>query len=302
MKTYNARKFGHLFNPINYKSEFSENIFEHIIQTIKNTEIKKEKFKYLFIKNFFPENDYLILLNFLKKIKVFSLKYAELLHDDGTNTYNISNSYLLKFKDDFNDEEKKLSIIDEFNECFSDFMINISSILHFTQNILLNIFFDEIKERDSYLLKYGFLNKKYLKYQTDLFFNIFERRRTDFFISPHLHTATELVDCLFYTPEDETNSFNGTSLYRPNTKVKLHASGFSKYQDLETDDFENYYSFKYIPNSVVCWPNVPYSIHGSEYSNSVNNSVEKSYIFFGSKRVFPDQKNSYIFQDNNIFL
>ena len=261
------------YKTISFKNElqlFDSLIFQYIEKNIKNTSIKTKKFKYIFIKNFFPVKDYLVLLKYLKKIKYFSLKYKDALYDDGTNNYNISNVFLLRFKDNTINEEKRLTIIDEFNETFSKFIVDIYLILDFTQKLLLNLFYEEIKFRDSMILKHGFLNKKYLKYQTSLFFNLFERKRTDFFILPHLHNAYELIDCLFYTPEDDSNSFNGTSLYSPRKIIKIPAISFDRYIDLQIDDYDNYYTFKYIPNSVVAWPNMPHSIHGSEYENSKN--------------------------------
>lgn len=301
MKSYTKSRFDLFFTENNFRSGFSNNILEYVKNNIEKTEIKKEKFRYMNIKNFLPEKDYLVLLEFLKKIKKFSTKYIDELHDDGTNNYNISDVFLLKFKENLN-EEKKLAIIDEFNEEFSLFITDICYILQFSQRILINIFYDEIMERDKSILQYGFINKKYLKYQTELFFMILERRRSDFFISPHLHTAYELIDCLFYTPESDFNSFNGTSLYSPNREVDIKADKFSSYFNLESDDFDNYHTFKYTPNSMICWPNVPYSIHGSEYENSVKNTIHKSYIFFGTKRVFPNYDNGYIFKDKLVTI
>ena len=301
MKSYTPYRYDLFFTENNFRSGFSQNILEYIKNNIQKTDIKKEKFKYMYIKNFFPEKDYLVLLDFLKKIKNFSNKYSDKLYDDGTNNYNISDAFLLKFKENLN-EEKKLEIIDEFNDVFSLFITDICYILQYSQRILINIFYDEIIERDKSILDYGYINRKYLKYQTELFFNILERRRPDFFITPHLHTAYELIDCLFYTPENDLNSFNGTSLYSPNREVDIKADKFSGYFNLDSDDFDNYYTFKYTPNSVICWPNVPYSIHGSEYENSVKNTIEKSYIFFGTKRVFPNYDKGYIFKDDLITI
>ena len=88
-----------------------------------------------------------------------------------------------------------------------------------------------------------------------------------------------MIDCLFYTPENDLNSFNGTSFYSSNREIDVEADKFQKYFNLEIEDFDNYHTFKYVTNSVVCWPNVPYSIHRSEYENSVKNTKEKIISF-----------------------
>jgi hypothetical protein len=253
----------------------SKNYKNHIETVFNQAIVEKKYFKYIFVKNVLPESDYLKLTNNLKLIENFFFENKHLYRDDGTNdvVLDIINNiadYNSVFQPTFGEQLYKK---------YSSFIFQLRDLLTEITKHLVRIFKNEIVERDKILFsKRSIINFNEL----EVFGQYLKRKRTDFFINPHLHLASEIVDVLYYTPNDNCSKFNGTSLYYPRFKYEISPEVLKSYHNIDSKDFDCYHTFDYIPNSLVAWVNVPQSIHGSEYSNSVKNTINKSYIFFGA--------------------
>jgi len=253
----------------------SENYKNHIETVFNKAIVKKKYFKYIFVENVLPESDYLKLTNNLKLIDNFFFENKHLHKDDGTNNVDLDiiNSIT------YNNSVFQPTFGQQLYEKYGSFISQLRDVLGEITKHLVRIFKNEIMERDKIL----FSKKSIINFdELEVFGHYLKRKRTDFFINPHLHNALEIVDILYYTPKDDSSKFNGTSLYYPRFKYELYPEVLKSYHSIDSKDFDCYHTFDYIPNSLVAWVNVPQSIHGSEYINSIKNTMNKSYIFFGA--------------------
>ena len=154
-------------------------------------------------------------------------------------------------------------------------------------SLIIDSFVKDLSEIIKLISNELFIKFEYLKLvpkhihknQLDNFGQILIRNDKSFAINPHLHGKSEILDCLFYFPNSDADSEQGTVIYKKiSDKVKV--GNREGYEGFDHNYFEEAKKFKYIPNKLIAWLNNSKSFHGAN-TVPIPMKENKKYIFFG---------------------
>ena len=227
-----------------------------IKDNIKNTNIENidtVDFKYISINNLFPTKYY---NKFVKLVDISTPTFQKNKMVEGST----NKVYLDLFP--------KKTENKNYGQIIDYFLKDLKEIIKLIINEVY-LKFDNLK------LIPVHINKNDLKN----FGQILIRDDKSFSINPHLHTKSEILDCLFYFPNSDADIDQGTVIYKKiSDQVKV--GNREGYEGFNYDNFEEAKKFTYIPNKLIAWLNNSKSFHGSNVLPAPMKE-NKKYIFFG---------------------
>ncbi len=250
-------------------SFFSKKCYDHIDETFKNINVTNSYINYIYINKVIPEEDYKSLLQYLNLVDEFFNRNSVLMPDDNTNDVYLKIDEIITNLHK-NDKNEMIILME-----LGAFIFELYYLTNYILKKLMFIFDEEISKRNiNYFANYKLIDNQSYKY----FCHYLKRKRLDFALDPHLHTSHEVIDVLFYLPENKKYSFNGTSLFKPKNHINVKKSDLKNYLSFKRSDFDDYNKIEYLPNSIVAWVNTHKSFHGVDYENSKLNNEKKKIL------------------------
>ena len=253
-------------------------MIDHLLNSISQTELKKDPFDYKFVKNIFPDEFYHDLINNLPE----KTEYTP-INESGTVNKNYSSE---RFMFDLNYENiKKLSI--KKQEILSN-LLNVFRSRKFF-DVIANNFKDVISKRISEFNDY----EKQLIGTDNFKFTIQAMLVKDlqkYKLGAHTDTTLKFLTFLFYIPRDLSQINLGTTLYKPKDDVSIKMGEKGNYHanlKMTKELFSIVEKIPFSPNSLLLFPRTNYSFHGVEEINTEN--IERDLI----------QLNYYFKTNNN---
>jgi hypothetical protein len=222
---------------------------EHLLGRIRDADLFKDPFPYMYITDLFPADFYATLI-------------GELLNDQAYKKYHAP--YEARFYIDFKPE----AVISQ-NAFWHDLLVLLGS-QEFLEGMAKK-FGNEIasvyKTRPNYIEPH--LSEKGVKIGNRM---ILTRDYANYSISPHTDAPPKFITALFYLAKDESMLNFGTSIYAPKDKT-FKQWGADRFQDahLPYQDFDVVATMPYRPNSALVFLKTDNSFHGVEQSAEYSN-------------------------------
>jgi hypothetical protein len=226
-----------------------DGVKEHILGRIKDADLFKEPYPYMYITDLFPADYYVKLLGELPRDEVYAKYHAP---------------YEARLYIDFKPEAEIIK-----NAFWRDLLALLGS-----QDFLVGMahkFGDEIPA--VYSTKRAHIEShrsdRGVKVGKRM---ILTRDYANYSISPHTDAPPKFITALFYLAKDESMLNFGTSIYAPKDS-KFKQWGADRFQDahLPYEDFDLVTTMAYRPNSALVFLKTDNSFHGVERSAEYSN-------------------------------
>ena len=210
---------------------------ENICQSINNSKLYDDPFDHLYINNFFSENFYNRLLEFLPKkdqyTQINKTKSVSADYPDERYIYNITPESF----ENFYPEQKVF-----FGE-----LVNSLMSLQFYNKIIGKFFQNNFSVSPKDLNLRMALVKDFTKYN----------------LGAHTDHSSKFMTFLFYLPTDNSHKHIGTSLYKLKKSENKNISSSEHYSEKDTKElFVEKKLAEFLPNSVLIFPRTNSSYHG----------------------------------------
>ena len=210
---------------------------ENICQSINNSKLYDDPFNHLYINNFFSENFYNRLLEFLPKkdqyTQINKTKSVSADYPDERYIYNITpesfENFYLEQKVFFGELVNSLMSLQFYNKVIEKFFQNDFSLNPEDLNLRMA------------------LVKDFTKYN----------------LGAHTDHSSKFMTFLFYLPIDNSHKHIGTSLYKLKKSENKKISLSEHYSEKDTKElFVEKKLAEFLPNSVLIFPRTNSSYHG----------------------------------------
>ena len=210
---------------------------QYICNSIDESVLYDDPFYHLYINNFFSNEFYNNLLNFLPSRD----KYIQI-----NKTGSVSKDYPEE-RYIFNITPESFEIFDAQQKLFFGQVV--------TSLMSVNFFDSIIKKFDNKIEK---VNPNKLDLRISLVKDL-----TKYNLGAHTDTSKKFITFLFYLPEDDSHKHIGTSMYKLKEKSNTSLSGEKHFSDKDTKEFFDEVKLaQFLPNSVLIFPRTDHSYHG----------------------------------------
>ncbi len=210
---------------------------QHISRSISNSDLCKNPFEHLYIKNFFSDIFYKKFLQFLPDkenyIQINKTKSVSRDYPDERYIFNIT--------------PESFKIFDNEQKLFFGEVVN---------SLMSKDFFDAVVN------KFG--NNEFKVKPEDLNIRMaLVKDYTNYNLGAHTDSADKFMTFLFYLPGDDSHKHIGTSLYQLKKTANKNIAYSNHYSEHETKElFEEKKLAEFLPNSVLIFPRTDFSYHG----------------------------------------
>ena len=213
----------------------SEN--KYICNSIANSDLHKDPFNHLYIKNFFSKDFYNKLLYFIpskeKYIQINKTKSVSSDYPDERYIFDITPESFSKLN-----KEQKLFFGEVINCLLSKEFFH--SVISKFANIEFKVNPDKLNIRMALVKDF-----------------------TNYNLGAHTDSINKFMTFLFYLPKDDSHRHIGTSLYQLKNKPNKNIIYNNHYSENETKElFEEKKLAEFLPNSVLIFPRTDFSYHG----------------------------------------
>lgn len=210
---------------------------KHICNSVLQSELYVDPFNHLYINNFFSNNFYNDLLNFLP----IKEKYTQI-----NKTKSVSA--------DYPDERYIFNITPEsFNQLYNDQKLFFGEVVNC---LMSKEFFETVVNK--FTINGSDVNSQDLNLRLALVKDL-----TNYNLGAHTDSKKKFMTFLFYLPKDTSNKHVGTSLYKLKNNSNNNISFNNHYSKEKTEElFEEKKLAEFLPNSVLIFPRTDYSYHG----------------------------------------